>query len=312
MSALPLRAVGFVCGALVLCGTTRTEASAEARSVHVRPFMPLQTARVLAARPKECSLAFRGAAPLWQRVRQLDVEVRCARLARGLTRVTTEPQAVLDELRDVLSTTASGATQTSGPLDELTRSERAIEARAWLHLGDVATAFARFSALQAAAPVTEWHVFAVHDFAVAAVRSGRYDVAVSCYRRVAGVAPWLPWTHKVNVLIEASAALLHASSDHRAEALGYLAELDGEVVGADLRHVIAALRSAAGGESLVEPVASTGDARGWGRHTSLRLAEQDVRFVDAFVAMSRGDEGRLDGISLPAFRRVLEQLRDRR
>ncbi len=90
-------------------------------------------------------------------------------------------------------------------------------------------------------------MFALHDFAVSAVRVGRFDVAAVCYRRLTSLSQWLPLDVRVSVTLEAAATLLHATAPRGLEAVGLLTELERASVDPNVSFVGAVLSMVARG-----------------------------------------------------------------
>lgn len=276
--------------ASVLCVATNAQAQASGNATGTdRRLLPLQTVWVLAARPKECSASkSQAVSPAggnvgWGKVKALDIEQRCTRLAQGLTRVSEQPKEVMTWLHPMASPNVRPVEADNAHKD-LWLAERTLLGRAWLGSGETVRAYAEFRAVQAQSPVANWHPFAVHDFAVSASRLGHFDIAVTCYRRLASLAAWLPTDTKTSVLIEGAAALLHLTPAQAPEALTMLEELERENLGSDAAWVVAALQLVA--KAVVEPdqplveLPPRGDSTAI---TAVRLSDEDVAFFDVLA-----------------------------
>jgi hypothetical protein len=272
---------GVLCAAIFMAGTNHAHAQLSVVDANRPRLLPLQTAGVVAARPIECGAERLGTegTSAWGLARSLDTAQRCLRLARGLTLVSAHPEVVLAWYGNLDPEKKAPARHRNS----LSFAERALQARAWLNKGEVQEAFRQFLALQEQSPLAQWHVLSIHDFAVSASKTGHFEIAITCYHRLLGLSAWLPRDMKIAVFVEAAAAVLHASPARASEGLGYLAELEPETLGPEVRHAMMVLRAAARG--VVDPGAPVEKLTKVYSHgsapSSLRLGAEDAAFLAA-------------------------------
>jgi hypothetical protein len=178
------------------------------------------------SRPRICEVGRveHGAAPAaggaWERVRREPYEALCLGLARAQIRLEREPTAVVEQAREL----ARGWPGRPEP--------KLLEARALARSGDAAASWTAWQAASALAGVSDaaalgpdWvSAFALRDLALAAVGTGRSEVAIGTYRRLVSLLDaWPDPRHVQRLYLEAAAASLRAGVPRFDEALGYIA-----------------------------------------------------------------------------------------
>jgi hypothetical protein len=207
-----------------------------------------------------------GSGP-WERVRSEPHEALCLALARAQIRLEREPAAVLEQARQL----ARRWPERPEP--------KLLEARALLRSGDAAGSWAAWQVARELAGGAELgpgllSAHALRDLALAAVGTGRAEVAVSAYRRLVSLLDaWPDPRHVQRLYLEAAGASLRAGPTHVDEALGYVA---GALAGARSTGLAA---YATGLEAWIAT------RRGAGPAHLRRLTEPEIRH---FVELVRG------------------------
>lgn len=166
-------------------------------------------------RPRECSgTSERGAErTLWDRARQPRLATYCDSLAAGYARLARAPEEALRAAQRANEALPGRA----APL--------VLEARALVALGRDADAHQRFGAARQRDRRSVESPGALHDLAVAALRTGKRDDAVRAFRALAPRAGLLgDGFERQRVYVEAAAAVMMLGSEGLDEAIGYLAE----------------------------------------------------------------------------------------
>jgi tetratricopeptide (TPR) repeat protein len=165
-------------------------------------------------RPPECGApAGRGAASVWNRAREPKLRTYCDALARGYASLRRSPA-------DALAAAARASAALPGRA-----APAVLEARALVRQGRHAEAWKRFEAARAISPRSVDSPHALHDFAIAALSTGKLDEARAAYRVLAPRADLLgAELLRQRVYVEAAAAMMTAGSESLGEAIGYLAE----------------------------------------------------------------------------------------
>lgn len=165
------------------------------------------------ARPKECGGASRTAGNRWERAKAPGLERYCDVLAKGYARLRTAPNDAL---------------ALSGEALRLMPAEAAPEvlaARARVTLGAFADGFAAFERARALSPSGLESPGALHDFAIAAEKTGHVREALDAYRALAPrTGLYDDPREALRVLIEGATLAMTEGPDHLTEAVGYLTE----------------------------------------------------------------------------------------
>lgn len=192
----------------------------------------LAAAAAASPRPKECSpLALRAHArasrTLWDRARHPGIREYCDLLARGYASLSRSPQAALAAGRGA----AHILPHRGAPL--------VLEARAALALGDAAQAWKLFAAARKENKDSVEAPEALHDFAIAAERTGRTREALAAYRAL------VPRTDLLDdalcrqaVYVEAAALAMQQGPSGLNEAIGYLTEARQRAIPPGFEHYV--------------------------------------------------------------------------
>jgi hypothetical protein len=165
------------------------------------------------ARPKECGGASRTAGNRWERAKAPGLEHYCDVLAKGYARLKAAPEAAL-----ALSAEAW----------RLMPAEAApvvLAARAKVALGAFAEGFAGFERARALSPAGLESPGALHDFAIAAQKTGHAREALDAYRALAPRAELYDDPREaLRVFIEGAVLAMTQGPERLTEAVGYLTE----------------------------------------------------------------------------------------
>jgi tetratricopeptide (TPR) repeat protein len=165
------------------------------------------------ARPKECGGASRTAGNRWVRAKAPGLERYCDVLARGYARLKAAPEAALE-----LSAEA-GRLMPSEP------ARVVLAARAQVALGAFADGFAGFERARALSPTGLESPGALHDFAIAAQKTGHPREALEAYRALAPRAELYDDPREaLRVFIEGAVLAMTQGPERLTEAVGYLTE----------------------------------------------------------------------------------------
>lgn len=242
----------------------------------------VSVARV-SARPPECGGGTRAAPTRWDRARVPGLDRYCDALARGYAALGTFPKVALDA-----ASLADGILpgRAAPPI---------LSARAHAASGESAEAWADFERAVALSPRGIESPQALHDFAVAALRTGHREAAIGAYRvLVPRVALLDNLGEGVHVLLEAGVLWMSLGPEHLPEAIGYLGEarrrakpfgVDDEVLGA---LALAESRSGHDGEALSVAEEASGPWRLEGERPSAarrNAAEVPAHELTAVIAL---------------------------
>ncbi|HVU01571.1 MAG TPA: hypothetical protein VHE30_07455 [Polyangiaceae bacterium] len=165
------------------------------------------------SRPEECGGTARAHASRWDRARTPGLMAYCDALSRGYAALRSSPEAA--KAQAVLAEHALGGR--AAPL--------VLMARAAVRLGKDADALETFARALRLSPKSLDAPGALHDYAVAQVRTGKFAEAAASYRILVPRAELLGDTRdEVAVLVEAGVLVMSAGKDALPEAVGYLTE----------------------------------------------------------------------------------------
>ncbi len=201
----------------------------------------LSTPRSESARPTAClpvaeaasddhASAARGETP-WDRIREHALSALCLELSRAQIRLSREPALVLATAKQLARAWPSRAE----PL--------VLEARAHAELAEHDKGWAAWQgALERGYDFRSAH--ALRDYALAAVFTGRGELALATYRRlVTLVGAWPDPRHRQRIYLEAAAAALRLGPGNPDEATGYLASGRNTATSTGLRAYVAGLEA---------------------------------------------------------------------
>jgi hypothetical protein len=162
------------------------------------------------ARPAECGGGVREPAARWARARTPGLGAYCDALARGYAALVALPAAAREGARAAERALPGRA----GPL--------VLEARVDVVEGEWERAFTRFRDARARAASSVDDPAALHDLAVAALRSGHPAEALDAYRALVPRVDLLgDRAQAIAVLVEGAAVAMSFGPEHLSEAVGY-------------------------------------------------------------------------------------------
>jgi hypothetical protein len=165
------------------------------------------------ARPKECGGASRTAGNRWERAKTPGLERYCDLLAKGYAQLKSSPPAAL---------------QLSAEAARLMPAEAApmvLAARAKVALGAFAEGFAGFEQARTLSPARLESPGALHDFAIAAQKTGHPREALEAYRALAPRAELYDDPREaLRVFVEGAVLAMTEGPERLTEAVGYLTE----------------------------------------------------------------------------------------
>ncbi len=163
------------------------------------------------ARPVECGGAVRVKASRWERARAPGLGEYCDSLARGYASLKAAPRA---------------------SLADAARAERAVPGRAAplvlagraeVALGSFREGFSDFERARALSPRSVEPPGALHDLAVAALRTGHPSAALGAYRALVPRAELLDdAAEEHRIFVEGAVLAMAQGPEHLTEAIGYL------------------------------------------------------------------------------------------